>query len=87
LFEAVTLSLLLVVVLAVLFDYINGFHDSADAIATSVATQALRPRTAVLMAAAMNFAGAFAGTAVARTIGAGLVDTETTTEAVIIAAL
>ena len=86
-FEAVTLSLLLVVVLAVLFDYINGFHDSANAIATSVATQALRPRTAVLMAATMNFAGAFAGTAVAETIGAGLVDTETTTEAVIIAAL
>ncbi len=52
-FEAVTLSLLLVVVLAALFDYINGFHDSANAIATSVATRALRPPTAVLMAAAM----------------------------------
>ena len=85
--DALTLSLLLVIVLAVLFDYINGFHDSANAIATSVATQALRPRTAVLMAATMNFAGAFAGTAVARTIGAGLVDVDTTTEAVVIAAL
>ena len=85
--DALTLSLLLVIVLAVLFDYINGFHDSANAIATSVATQALRPRTAVLMAATMNFAGAFAGTAVAQTIGAGLVDVETTTEAVVIAAL
>ncbi len=85
--DGVTLSLLLIVVLAILFDYINGFHDSANAIATSVATQALRPRTAVLMAATMNFAGAFAGTAVATTIGAGLVDTQTTTEAVIIAAL
>lgn len=85
--DALTLSLLLVIILAVLFDYINGFHDSANAIATSVATQALRPRTAVLMAAAMNFAGAFAGTAVAKTIGAGLVDVETTTEAVVIAAL
>ena len=82
-----TLSLLLVIILAVLFDYINGFHDSANAIATSVATRALRPRTAVLMAAVMNFAGAFAGTAVAKTIGAGLVDVETTTEAVVIAAL
>jgi PiT family inorganic phosphate transporter len=85
--EGLTLSLLLIVVLAVAFDYINGFHDSANAIATSVATQALRPRTAVLMAAVMNFAGAFAGTAVATTIGAGLVDAETTTEAVVIAAL
>ncbi len=85
--DGLTLSLLLIIVLAVLFDYINGFHDSANAIATSVATQALRPRTAVMMAATMNFAGAFAGTAVATTIGAGLVDTETTTEAVIIAAL
>ncbi len=84
---ALSVSLLLIVVLAVVFDYVNGFHDSANAIATSVATQALRPRTAVLMAASMNFAGAFAGTAVAKTIGAGLVDTETTTEAVIIAAL
>jgi len=85
--DALTLSLLLVIILAVVFDYINGFHDSANAIATSVATQALRPRTAVLMAATMNFAGAFAGTAVAKTIGAGLVDVETTTEAVVIAAL
>ena len=85
--DALTLSLLLVIVLAVIFDYINGFHDSANAIATSVATQALRPRTAVLMAAFMNFAGAFAGTAVAKTIGAGLVDVSTTTEAVVIAAL
>jgi len=85
--DALTLSLLMVIILAVLFDYINGFHDSANAIATSVATRALRPRTAVLMAAVMNFAGAFAGTAVAKTIGAGLVDVETTTEAVVIAAL
>ncbi len=85
--DALSLSLLLVIVLAVVFDYINGFHDSANAIATSVATQALRPRHAVLMAAVMNFAGAFAGTAVAQTIGAGLVDGATTTEAVIIAAL
>ena len=85
--EALTPSLLLVIALAVVFDYINGFHDSANAIATSVATQALRPRNAVLMAAFMNFAGAFAGTAVAKTIGAGLVDVETTTEAVVVAAL
>ncbi len=85
--ESVTLSLLVVVLLAVVFDYINGFHDSANAIATSVATRALRPRTAVLMAAAFNFIGAFAGTAVAKTIGSGLVDVDTTTEAVVAAAL
>ena len=85
--ESLTLSLLAVVILAVIFDYINGFHDSANAIATSVATRALRPRTAVLMAAAFNFIGAFAGTAVAKTIGAGLVDETTTTEAVVAAAL
>jgi len=85
--EGVTLSLVVVVALAVVFDYINGFHDSANAIATSVATRALSPRNAVLMAAAFNFIGAFAGTAVATTIGAGLVDVDTTTEAVVAAAL
>jgi len=68
-----TASLGVVLVLAVIFDYINGFHDTANAIATSVATRALRPQHAILMAAAFNFIGAFAGTAVAKTIGAGLV--------------
>ncbi len=82
-----TLALVVVVVLAVAFDYVNGFHDSANAIATSVATRALRPSMAVAMAATMNFVGAFAGTAVAKTIGAGLVDEQTTTEAVVVAAL
>jgi PiT family inorganic phosphate transporter len=85
--EALTLSLVIVIALAVVFDYINGFHDTANAIATSVATRALSPRTAVLMAASFNFIGAFAGTAVAKTIGAGLVDEETTTQAVVAAAL
>jgi PiT family inorganic phosphate transporter len=85
--ETLTLALVVIVVLAVIFDYINGFHDSANAIATSVATKALSPRAAVAMAATMNFVGAFAGTAVATTIGAGLVDTATTTEAVVVAAL
>ena len=85
--EGVTLALVVVVVLAVVFDYINGFHDTANAIATSVATRALHPRHAILMAAAFNFIGAFAGTAVAKTIGAGLVDEVTTTQTVIIAAL
>jgi PiT family inorganic phosphate transporter len=79
--------LIAVVVLAVLFDYINGFHDTANAIATSVATRALQPRAAIAMATVFNFVGAFAGTAVAKTIGAGLVDEATTTPAVIAAAL
>ena len=85
--EGVTLLLVVVVLLAVVFDYINGFHDTANAIATSVATRALHPRQAIAMAAAFNFIGAFAGTAVAKTIGSGLVQEETTTQAVIIAAL
>ena len=80
-------SLVVVIVLAVVFDYINGFHDTANAIATSVATRALRPSHAILMATAFNFIGAFAGTAVAKTIGAGLVDEATTTQAVVAAAL
>jgi PiT family inorganic phosphate transporter len=82
-----TALLLAVLVLAVLFDYINGFHDTANAIATSVATRALRPAYAIGMAAAFNFIGAFAGTAVARTIGGGLVDEQTTTQTVVAAAL
>ena len=82
-----TVSLLIVVALAVVFDYINGFHDTANAIATSVATRALRPQVAVLMATAFNFIGAFAGTAVAKTIGSGLVDDATTTQAIVAAAL
>lgn len=85
--EAFTFGLLVVVVLAVVFDYINGFHDTANAIATSVATRALRPQHAVTMAAAFNFIGAFAGTAVAKTIGEGLVDGQTTTQAIVAAAL
>lgn len=82
-----TALLLAVLVLAVLFDYINGFHDTANAIATSVATRALRPAYAIGMASAFNFIGAFAGTAVARTIGGGLVDEQTTTQTVVAAAL
>ena len=85
--EGVSLLLVVVVALAILFDYINGFHDTANAIATSVATRALSPTRAVAMAAAFNFIGAFAGTAVAKTIGSGLVDETTSTQGVIAAAL
>ena len=72
-----TLLLLAVLGLAVLFDYINGFHDTANAIATSVSTRALRPEHAILMSATANFVGALTGTAVAQTISKGLADTPT----------
>jgi len=85
--EAFTPLLLIVIALAVLFDYVNGFHDTANAIATSVATRALRPAYAIAMATAFNFIGAFAGTAVAKTIGAGLVNDESTTLVIVAAAL
>ncbi len=85
--EGVTLTLIAVVVLAVAFDYINGFHDTANAIATSVATKALHPRHAILMAAGFNFIGAFAGTAVAKTIGSSLVSETSTTQTIVAAAL
>lgn len=75
--------LVLLVLLALTFDYINGFHDTANAIATSVSTRALSPRRAVWMSAALNFLGALSFTGVAKTIGgdivgsAKMVDSET----------
>ena len=83
----VTAMLVFVLVLAVAFDYTNGFHDTANSMATSVATRALSPGWAILMATAFNFIGAFAGTAVATTIGSGLVNEQTTTQAIVAAAL
>jgi PiT family inorganic phosphate transporter len=85
--EGITLTLLVVIALALIFDYVNGFHDTANAIATSVATKALRPQYAIAMATAFNFIGAFAGTAVAKTIGSGLVEDGSTTQAIVAAAL
>lgn len=64
----------IVVFLALSFDFINGFHDTANAIATSVSTRALKPRVAVLMAAVMNFVGALTFTGVAKTIGGSVAD-------------
>ena len=72
--EGFTLVLLVVLGLAIAFDYINGFHDTANAIATSVSTRALKPGYAIAMSATANFVGALTGTAVAQTVGAGLVD-------------
>ena len=71
--------LILVVVLALAFDYINGFHDSANAIATVVSTKVMKPSTAVMFGGVLNFAGALAGTEVAATIGKGLVEATTIT--------
>jgi inorganic phosphate transporter, PiT family len=71
--HAFTLGLIAILAISVLFDYINGFHDTANAIATSVSTRALAPGVAIAMSAAMNFIGAFVGTAVAATIGQGIV--------------
>ncbi|AZS13783.1 inorganic phosphate transporter [Paenibacillus lutimineralis] len=66
-----------VIILALGFDFINGFHDTANAIATSVSTRALKPRTAILMAAGMNFLGALLFTGVAKTIGGSVADPST----------
>ena len=69
----VTPALVLLIALAVLFDFINGFHDTANAIATVVSTRVLRPWVAIAMAAVLNFVGAMSGTEVARTVGSGIV--------------
>lgn len=63
----------LVVFLAIAFDYINGFHDTANAIATSVSTRAIEPKKAIMMTAALNFFGAMVSTGVAKTIGGDIV--------------
>ena len=85
--EGFTLILLVVLGLAVAFDYINGFHDTANAIATSVSTRALKPSWAIAMSAVANFFGALTGTAVAGTVGTGLIDTNVESQSVIAAAL
>jgi PiT family inorganic phosphate transporter len=79
--------LLAVLALAVIFDYINGFHDTANAIATSVSTRALRPSWAIVMSAAANFGGALTGTEVAKTVGSGLIDSRAESQIVVAAAL
>ncbi len=77
-----------VVALALLFDYINGFHDTANAIATSVSTRVIPPKVAILMAACLNFLGAMYSTGVAKTIGADIVSSaQSVDEHIIIAAL
>lgn len=64
--------LIVIVVLALLFDFINGFHDTANAIATSISTRALSPRVAIIMAATLNFVGAMVSSKVAKTVGGSI---------------
>jgi inorganic phosphate transporter, PiT family len=79
--------LVLVVATALIFDFTNGFHDTANAVATSVSTRALSPRAAVALAAAMNFVGALVTTGVARTIAEHLLRVEAVSERLLLAAL
>jgi PiT family inorganic phosphate transporter len=85
--EWLTWSLVGVIGLALAFDYVNGFHDTANAIATSISTRALRPSHAIALSASANFVGALTGTAVATTIASGLVDEAEVTLGVVAAAL
>jgi PiT family inorganic phosphate transporter len=79
--------LMLVIVLALLFDFSNGWHDSANAIATVVSTRVLSPLSAVMMAGVLNVAGAFMSTAVAKMVGKGIIDPSAINDIVIISAL
>src|SRR5215218_9047525 len=82
-----TILLVVVVAVALGFDFTNGFHDTANAVATSVSTRAVSPRLAVAIAAIANLAGAFVTTAVAKTVGKGIIDTGLANEKTILAAL
>ncbi len=81
------LLFLIVVLAAVIFEYSNGFHDAANAIATVVSTKVLTPRQAIAMAAFFNLTGALLGGAVASTVGKGLVDTDVVTMWTVLAAV
>src|SRR5947209_20415256 len=76
-----------IVAIALGFDFTNGFHDTANAIATSVSTRAVTPRMAVLIAAVANLAGAFVTTAVAKSIAKGIIDGNLATQQTLLAAL
>src|SRR3954447_5770690 len=72
--SAMLLGLLVIIVVALAFDYTNGFHDAANAIAVAVSTKALTPRVALVLAAVMNLFGALISTKVAKTVGEGIID-------------
>ncbi|MFL5911072.1 MAG: inorganic phosphate transporter [Gaiellaceae bacterium] len=82
-----TFLLAAVIVVGLAFDFTNGFHDTANYVATWVGTRAVTPRLAVAISAAANLAGAFATTAVAKTVGKGIIDTGLATEKTVLAAL
>jgi len=82
-----TFLLVVVVAVALSFDFTNGFHDTANYVATWVGTRALSPRKAVLVSAAANLAGAFVTTAVAKTVGSGIISTGLATDKTVLAAL
>ncbi|QXG75269.1 inorganic phosphate transporter [Modestobacter sp. L9-4] len=73
--DGMTLSLIAIIAVALAFDYTNGFHDAANAIAVAVSTKALTPRAALALAAVANLVGALISTEVAKTVGAGIIDT------------
>ena len=83
--EVTIVLLVAVIAAALIFDYINGFHDTANAIATCVSTRALTVRSAIVMAAGLNFVGAMVSTKVAATIGKGIVDASEITQMVVLA--
>ena len=85
--DATFVMLCLVILAALLFDYINGFHDTANAIATCVSTRALSVKGAIFMAALLNFVGAMISTKVASTIGKGIVDKDNVTQMVVLAGI
>src|SRR5256885_17153296 len=79
--------LVIVVATALAFDFTNGFHDTANVVATSISTRAVSPRLAVLLASLLNFAGAFISLAVAATVAKGIVDSTAITPTVVFAGL
>jgi PiT family inorganic phosphate transporter len=85
--EAGLVLVIVVVILGLIFEYVNGFHDAANAIATVVATRVLTPLQAVLMAGTLNLIGALTGVAVAKTVGNGIVDAKVVTQDLVVAAL
>ncbi len=85
--EHITLLLAIVIVTALVFDFTNGFHDTANAMATTISTGALKPKTAVAMSAALNLLGAFLSVEVAKTISGGIIDEKGIRTEVIFAAL
>src|SRR5437763_10631603 len=81
------LTLVIVVVTALVFDFTNGFHDTANVVATSISTRAMSPRLAVAFAAILNFVGAFISLKVAATVAQGIVSTTEVTTIIIFAGL